>query len=61
MKGPGDKGSEKQDQDKGKNKGDKNEQRLSDMTKKELYEKAKELDVTGRSRMNKDELKKHLE
>ena len=61
MKGPGDKGSEKQDQDKGKNKGDKNEQRLSDMTKKELYEKAKELDVPGRSRMNKDELKKHLE
>jgi hypothetical protein len=26
------------------------------MTKAELYEKAKELDIDGRSKMNKDEL-----
>ncbi|WP_181885025.1 hypothetical protein [Pontibacter diazotrophicus] len=60
VKGPGDKGSEKQyHQDQGNgSKG--NKQDFSDMTKEELYEKAKEQDIRGRSKMDKEELKKHL-
>lgn len=61
VKGSGDKGSEKQyhqgEQDSGS---DGSKQDLSDMTKEELYEKAKKQDIRGRSKMDKQELKKHL-
>lgn len=59
VKGAGDKGSEKQYQDWGK-KSQNKKQDLSGMSKKELYEKAKEQDIPGRSKMDKEELKKHL-
>lgn len=62
VKGKGDQGSEKQYQQDRQpaSKGEKNQQDLSGMTKQELYEKAKEQDIEGRSKMNKEELKKKL-
>ncbi|PRY09968.1 Rho termination factor-like protein [Pontibacter ummariensis] len=73
VKGSGNKGSEKQyqddedqskDKDKNKNqhKGDGkgHKQDLAQMSKDELYEKAKEQGIEGRSKMNKEELINHL-
>ena len=60
VKGPGDKGSEKQYQEEDKGKGGTSKD-LSGMTKGELYEKAKEQDIQGRSKMDKEELRKNLE
>ncbi|MCC9136935.1 hypothetical protein ACFSKU_05205 [Pontibacter silvestris] len=59
VKGSGDKGSEKQYQD-NKSSATSNKQDLSDLTKKDLYEKAKKQHVTGRSKMSKKELIQHL-
>ena len=61
VKGKGDRGSEKQYQQDQQpaSKGD-DQQDLAEMTKQELYEKAKQQDLEGRSKMNKEELKKNL-
>lgn len=52
VKGPGNKGSEKQYQGK--------EEGLRDESKKELYDKAKEKNISGRSDMDKEQLVKAI-